>query len=92
MLKQKQPGHTAHFLARLLMGTLANILVLATDQTQPAQPRRHCRYVWGRGALDVKVTVVAMLEAVTILLQQGCGLSAAADSHATMAAQPLIWH
>lgn len=38
-----------------------------------------CRYVWGRGALDVKVTAVAMLEAVTILLQQGCALVACAS-------------
>lgn len=29
------------------------------------------RYIWGRGAQDVKVTVFAMLEAVTALLEQG---------------------
>lgn len=28
-------------------------------------------YIWGRGALDVKVTVVTLLEAATALLQQG---------------------
>ena len=30
-----------------------------------------CRFIWGRGAQDVKITVFAMLEAVTALLEQG---------------------
>ena len=30
-----------------------------------------CRYIWGRGAQDVKITVFALLEAVTNLLDQG---------------------
>ena len=29
------------------------------------------RYIWGRGAQDVKITIFAMLEAVTSLLDQG---------------------
>lgn len=29
------------------------------------------RYIWGRGAQDVKITIFAMLEAVTALLDQG---------------------
>lgn len=29
------------------------------------------RYIWGRGAQDVKVTVFAMLEGITALLDQG---------------------
>lgn len=34
-----------------------------------------CRYIWGRGAQDVKITVFALLEAVTNLLDQGWGLT-----------------
>ena len=31
-----------------------------------------CRFVWGRGAQDVKVTVTQLLEAATLLLEEGC--------------------
>jgi carboxypeptidase PM20D1 len=30
-----------------------------------------CRYLWGRGSLDVKACVTALLEAVTRLLKAG---------------------
>jgi carboxypeptidase PM20D1 len=30
-----------------------------------------CRYIWGRGTLDVKYSVVALLEAATQLIEDG---------------------
>ena len=30
-----------------------------------------CSFIWGRGAMDLKFTVIALLEAVTELLKSG---------------------
>jgi carboxypeptidase PM20D1 len=30
-----------------------------------------CRYIWGRGALDVKFSAACILEALTLLVQAG---------------------
>ena len=49
--------------------------VLSKPATACPQGGHACRYVYGRGALDVKVTVLALLEAVAHLLREGCALS-----------------
>ena len=41
---------------------------------------RWCRFVWGRGAIDVKFGVTALLEAVSQLLARGCAPSIARTS------------
>lgn len=56
----------------MIAGPSTSILFRCSDPRPCRCTLGPCRrYIWGRGALDVKVTVLQQLEAVAALLRQG---------------------
>ena len=44
---------------------------MRADSTMFLLPHLFCSYIWGRGTMDLKFTVIALLEALNELLKSG---------------------